>query len=269
MLFVIKSRWSDDVLFSLETESLKLAVEEALLRRVDLTASDLRRADLTGATLMGANLRGAELMGADLTTAELTGADLMGANLTGAEMTAATLRGADLRGANLTRANLRRADLTGATLTGANLTDADLRRADLTDVDLTGANLSGAELTGADLTGETIRSAELTQIRDDIWAVLSSSPEEVRGLRVAITEGRIDGSTYEGACCCLVGTLANLQHCKYDAMLSLEPNARRPAERFFTAIQPGDTPENSPFSRLALEWVDLWLANRPSSRGLQ
>lgn len=41
----------------------------------------------------------------------------------------------------------------------------------------------------------------------------------------------------------------------------LEPNSIRPAERFFAAIKAGDTPKTSQFSKLALEWVDLWLAN--------
>ena len=75
----IKSRWTGSVLFSLETESLKLAVEAAVKQG----------AYLTGAYLTGADLRGADLRGADLTDADLTGADLRGADL----------RGADLRGA--------------------------------------------------------------------------------------------------------------------------------------------------------------------------
>ena len=226
MKFEITSRWSGAVLFSLETESMKLTVEAAIR---------------TGAVLRGADLRGADLTGAVLTGADLTGADLTGADLTGAVLTGAVLRGAVL---------------TGADLTGAVLTGADLRGADLRGADLTGAVLTGAVLTGADLTG-----ADLTPIRDDIWAVLSSSPAEVAGLRAAIAEGRIDGSTYEGACCCLVGTLANVRHCKYSDIPTLMPNASRPAERFFAAIKPGDIPENSQFSQLALEWVDLWLAN--------
>jgi len=173
---------------------------------------------------------------ADLTDAVLTDADLTDAVLTDAD-----LRGADLRGAVLTR----------AVLTRAVLTDADLTRAVLTDADLTDADLTRADLT----------RAVLTPIRDDLWAVLSSSPAEVDGLRAALAEGRIDGSTYEGDCACLVGTLANVRHCKYTAIPTLNPSSSRAAERFFLAISKGDTPETSQFSRLALEWVDQWLAN--------
>ena len=124
---------------------------------------------------------------------------------------------------------------------GKRLTDADLTRANLTRADLTDANL--------------------TKIRDDIWAVLSSSPSEVPGLRTALIEGRVDGSTYKGDCACLVGTIANIRQCNYESIPNLRPDAERAAERFFLAIRKGDTPETNQCSKLALEWVDQWLAN--------
>jgi hypothetical protein len=86
MKIEIKSRWSGSILFSLETDSLKLAVEAAVNQ---------------GANLRDANLRGANLTGANLTGANLTGADLRDANLTGANLRGANLTGANLRGANL------------------------------------------------------------------------------------------------------------------------------------------------------------------------
>jgi hypothetical protein len=121
-LFEIKHRISGSVLFSLETETLKLTLEAAVKTG----------ADLTGADLTGAYLRGADLTGADLTGAYLRGVDLRGADLTGAYLTGAYLTGADLTGADLRGAYLRGADLTGADLTGADLTGAYLRGADLT-----------------------------------------------------------------------------------------------------------------------------------------
>ena len=134
-------------------------------------------------------------------------------------------------------------------------------RADLRDAHLTGADLMRADLTDAHLTGAVLRDAHLTPVRDDLWAVLSAAPAEVGGLRTALIEGRVDGSTYEGTCACLVGTLANVRHCKYTEITGLFPNSRRPAERFFLAIHRGDTPENSAFAKLAVEWIDAWLAN--------
>ena len=66
MLFEIKHRLSGSVLFSLETESLKLCVEAAVKDGAYLRGAYLRGAYLRGANLDGANLRGAYLGGADL-----------------------------------------------------------------------------------------------------------------------------------------------------------------------------------------------------------
>jgi len=254
MKFEIKSRWIGSVLFSIDTESMRLALEAAVRSKADLRGADLGWANLGEADLRGADLRGANLGGANLRGANLGGANLGWANLRGAN-----LGGADLGWANLGGANLRGANLGGANLGWANLGEADLRGADLGWANLGGANLRGADLGWANLGGANLRGANLTTIRDDLWAVLSSTPAEVVGLRSAIMEGRIDGSTYEGDCACLVGTLANLRHCKYDEIPALKPNSSRPIELFFLSIRKGDTPETSQFSKLALKWIDEWL----------
>jgi len=74
MKFEIKSRFDSSILFSIETESWKLAVEAAVK-----TGADLNGAYLKGAYLKGADLKGAYLKGADLTGAYLNGAYLKGA----------------------------------------------------------------------------------------------------------------------------------------------------------------------------------------------
>ncbi len=125
MKFEIKSRWSGDVLFSVETESLKMCVEAGVKSMANLYGADLRGANLYGANLYGANLYGADLYGADLYGADLGGADLRGANLDGANLSRANLGGANLYGADLDGADLRGANLHGADLGGANLDGAD------------------------------------------------------------------------------------------------------------------------------------------------
>jgi hypothetical protein len=87
-LFEIKNRFSGAVLFSLETENLKLAIETAVKAGADLRGADLRGADLRDTYLRGADLRGADLRGADLRGADLCGADLCGADLCGAKIRA-------------------------------------------------------------------------------------------------------------------------------------------------------------------------------------
>jgi len=150
-------------------------------------------------------------------------------------------------------ADLRHADLQGANLQGADLQGADLRHANLQGADLRDANLRNATWRGASLQG-----ANLLPVRDDFWAVLSSAPAEVIGLRAALVDGRVDGSTYSGACACLVGTIANVRGCNYERLETLKPNSSRPAERFFMAISEGDTPETNQCSRFAVEWIDAW-----------
>ena len=71
MKFEIKSRYDGRVLFSLETESLRLCVEAAVKSG----------ADLSGAYLGGADLGEADLGEADLSVADLSRADLSGAKL--------------------------------------------------------------------------------------------------------------------------------------------------------------------------------------------
>ncbi len=158
--------------------------------------------------------------------------------------------GVDLTGANLTCANLRGANLEGANLRSAYLRSANLRDAYLRSADLRGANLRDAYL----------RGAYLDPIRTDLHAVLSSAPNEVPALLVALREGRVDGSTYTGECACLVGTIANVRHCNYTEMPGLTPNSCRPAERWFLAIRKGDTPETNPVAAITEGWIKDWQA---------
>lgn len=125
-----------------------------------------------------------------------------------------------------------------------------------------GANLQEADLQEADLW-----RADLSAIRDDFFNVLSTAPVEVAGLREAIMSGKIDGSTYTGDCACLVGTIAKIKHCDYKEIPNLSPNSSRPIERFFLAIKKGDNPENSQLSKLAVEWLDIWVENRKAAFG--
>ena len=124
----IKHRFSGEVLFEYDCDSLQSCVEIAI--KGDANLSD--------ASLCGVNLRGVKLYGA-----KLYGANLSGANLSDANLSDANLRGAKLYGANLSDANLY----------GANLSDADLRDANLYDANLYDANLRGANLCGANLYG--------------------------------------------------------------------------------------------------------------------
>jgi hypothetical protein len=131
MIFEIKSRLSGNILFSLETTSLKLCVEAAVKSGANLSGAYLPRANLFRADLSGADLSGANLSEAYLSGAYLSGANLSEAYLSGAYLSGANLSGANLYGANLPRAYLSGANLSGADLSGAYLYGADLSRANL------------------------------------------------------------------------------------------------------------------------------------------
>jgi len=117
----IKSRFTGEAIFSVEAESLKIAVELTVKSGADLSRADLYGANLSGANLSGAYLSRADLYRADLSRADLSRADLYRADLSGADLSRADLSGADLSRADLYGANLSRANLSGANLYGANL----------------------------------------------------------------------------------------------------------------------------------------------------
>jgi hypothetical protein len=277
--FKIMSRWSGAVKFECELTAhvarksygfcLGLAVRKALEAGADLRDADLRDANLGGANLRGANLRDANLGGADLRDANLGGANLRDANLRDANLGGANLGGANLRGADLGGANLGGADLRGADLGGANLGDANLRDANLRDADLRDANLGGANLRGANL-----RDANLGGAKKDFLSEVLKLPNELEALRLALTEGRVDGSTYSGHCACLAGTMANALHLDdYTGSaiaaapgIVFEASASSPREVFFGAIREGDTPETSSASKIAVEWTDEAIAIRDMIR---
>ena len=154
---------------------------------------------------------------------------------------------------------MRGAQLDGADLSGADLRFADLQWTSLWGVNLRNADLSGAILRNADLTDTNLRDADLRFIRNDVWAILDLTPAEVPFLIQAIKGGLIEGQMYEGECACLVGTLAKARGVHHNDLEGVTPEYNRPAERFFYAIQEGDTTETSQFSSIALEWCEAWM----------
>ena len=91
--------------------------------------SQLIKEAVINAILKGANLSWADLSEANLRWANLRWADLSEANLSDANLSEANLRGANLSEANLSGANLSGANLSEANLSGANLSEANLSEA--------------------------------------------------------------------------------------------------------------------------------------------
>lgn len=220
----LKRRRSGEVLFSVDADSFKLAVEAANTTKVDLAEVNLLETDLAGANLNGARLSGANLTATNLTGANLSGCDLSEAELGEANLSWAKLSGANLNGAKLRETNLNWTDLKGASLDRANLVEANLRA-----------------------------------IKHDVWGVLLHARAEVPFVRKAILSGKINGSIYAGECACLCGTIAQARQVSLRE-LDFIVDSNSLAERFFLAINEGVTPDISPAARLALEWIDEFIS---------
>ena len=76
MKFEIKNCFSGELIFSIETDTWKLAVEAAIKAKADLSSADLRSANLRSADLRSANLSYANLRSADLRSADLSSAKM-------------------------------------------------------------------------------------------------------------------------------------------------------------------------------------------------
>jgi hypothetical protein len=91
----IKNRWTAEVIFSAEADSIKAAVLLAIEAGANLSSADLRRANLRSADLSSADLSSADLSSADLRSANLSSANLRRANMdfTNIPMWCGTLKG--------------------------------------------------------------------------------------------------------------------------------------------------------------------------------
>ncbi len=171
------------------------------------------------------------------------------------------IKSALLSGSDLSGCDLSRCDLSGCDLRGSDLSDSDLRDSNLSRSNLSGSNLRGSDLSRSNLRGSNLRDSNLSgstlrSFKADFWSILLQSKPEVPGLIAALREGRINGSSYEGACACLVGTIANVRGVPVS---SLERDSSRPAEQWFLMIHKGDKPGDDSgggfAAKKALEWA--------------
>ena len=107
---------------------------------------------------------------------------------------------------------------------------------------------------------EELDNNDMLTIKVDFFDILLRAPNEIAGLRKALVEGRINGSSYIGECSCLIGTIANIKGCEIDAIGNgIAPYKSRPSEIWFTVIYVGDDPSNNQASRITVEWIDEFL----------
>ena len=166
MKFKIKHRFNGNILFSIEAENFKTALETAIkkhvdLRSADLSYKDLRSSDLRSADLCSSDLRSADLCYSDLRYADLRCVDLRSANLSHTDFRHTNFNSSDLRITDLSYSDLRYADLRSADLCYSDLRYADLRSADLSTTNLRSADLSYVNLDSTDIRTADLRYADL------------------------------------------------------------------------------------------------------------
>ena len=228
MKIEIKHKFTGAVIFAYEKENntIKDTVEEAVRLNVSLEYANLENSNLQNCDLENCKLQNANLQNCDFRNSNLAYSYLEYANLQNCDLRYANLKNADLKNSNLEYCNLKNCNLQNCNLKNCNL------------------NISNLE------------SANLTAIKKNFFKILSKAPKEIGGLKKALKDGKINGSTYEGSCCCLVGTIANVRGCDYANLEGIIPNNSRPAERWFLGIKVGDTPKNSKISKITLDWIN-------------
>jgi hypothetical protein len=93
--------------------------------------------------------------------------------------------------------------------------------------------------------------------------LLTTYPDEVAGLRVALADGKIEGSWYWSKyheCGCVLGTVAKLRGEPHQYMQGYDAGELSPLERLACEIGIEDTPETNPVSALLVQWIDEHIA---------
>ena len=112
------------------------------------------------------------------------------------------------------------------------------------------------------------------EAKEDLFAVFECAPNQVTGLLEEVNAGNIDGLSYTGERCCLIGTLARLKKGKVivhgngrdpqevrmeiDSLVRTR-NPYSPAERLFTNIRSNNIPRSQVISSKIVEWTLEWL----------
>ena len=131
-----------------------------------------------------------------------------------------------------------------------------------------------ADAIGAQTSLAVYGGSNLSGFKSDMIAEILKLPDELENLRTTLVAGKIDGSTYSGECACLAGTIAKHRGIEISrggmiqengCAFKADPGSLR--EQWFMRIRPGHTPENSPFAKAALDWIDEAIAIRDHIRG--
>jgi hypothetical protein len=106
---------------------------------------------------------------------------------------------------------------------------------------------------------------DLAAVKQDLHKVLELAPWEAESVRLAVIQGKVDGRTYGGECCCVKGIIAQnlgIETSQINRFYGIMPDAHSPMEEFLYNIVPGDTPETSAYSKFILDCLDEFIAEQ-------
>ncbi len=243
-------------------------------------------ANFGSANFDSANFDSANFGSANFDSAYFGSANFDSANFDSANFGSANFDSAYFGSANFGSANFGSAYFGSAYFGSANFDSAYFGSAYFGSANFGSANFGSANFGSANFGSAYFGSANFGSayfgalspdspfysIKLDLWAILDEAPAEVQGLRQALIEGQVDGSSYSGRCACLVGTIANVRKIDINE-LSIPQKSDRPAERWFIPIREGhqavpleslakDGDEGVFRASVALLWVDQWVESR-------
>lgn len=114
---------------------------------------------------------------------------------------------------------------------------------------------------------ERVTEKDLAPVRENMFAILNSFPNEVTYVMQMLVEGRIDGRFYDPyrEYSCLFGSIARKQGGKFKTALVMAlkfidgKSIHGNAERVFLHIKAGDTPATNKYSAIAYLLIEEWL----------
>ena len=136
---------------------------QLVLRNNDLSGAVLKRTNLSSTDLAGAKLQGAMLVETIIDRARLAEADLTGSDMTKVQGSRANFQKANLAGVTLTKSELLRANFSEANLENADLSKAELGRAVFAEAAMNGADLSYSNVARANFSGAHLENVNLTR----------------------------------------------------------------------------------------------------------
>jgi hypothetical protein len=244
--FDVLNRWTGKVQFTAEIETtpdmargwkLRLAVAWALANSMPVKSAMLDGADFTDYICpSGSRFDGSSFVDSSFDGSSFVGSSFVGSSFVGSSFVGSSFDDSSFDGSSFVGSSFDGSSFVGSSFVGSSFDGSSF----------VGSSFVGSSFDDSSFDGECDAKADFIE-------VISRARLEIPAMVKALREGRVNGSTYEGECACLVGTLENA------GATGLPHDSERPIERWFMMISEGDKPgDSSPGGYAigkALEWA--------------